>query len=136
MYIYFIWRCYKISLMRTCSNRLHMNDSRSDFINLHLVWLFLERHTWKLTLTELQGGLSLLFLYITDAILIQRMDNLFMMDRKLCSYENLYLNYKNVLWSALMRNDFPLYHLYACLRYNLYCLLFLDMNLANHAIND
>ena len=35
-----------------------------------------------------------------------------------------------------MRNDFPLYHLYACLRYNLYCLLFLDMNLANHAIND
>ena len=83
--------------MRTCSNRLHMNDSRSDFINLHLVWLFLERHTWKLTLTELQGGLSLLFLYITDAILIQRMDDLFMMDRKLWSYENLYLNYKTVL---------------------------------------
>ena len=59
--------------------------------------LLRETQTWKLTLTELQGGLSLLFLYITDAILIQRMDNLFMMDRKLCSYENLYLNYKNVL---------------------------------------
>ena len=102
--------------MRTCSNRLHMNDSRSDFINLHLVWLFLERHTWKLTLTELQGGLSLLFLYITDAILIQRMDKLFMMDRKLWSYENLYLNYKKKICDR-----FSPYHLYACLRYISYC---------------
>ena len=117
--------------MRTCSNRLHMNDSRSDFINLHLVWLFLERHTWKLTLTELQGGLSLLFLYITDAILIQRMDNLFMMDRKLCSYENLYLNYKNVI-----RNDFP--HTICMHAYDIIHIvsLFLDINLANHASNN
>ena len=117
--------------MRTCSNRLHMNDSRSDFINLHLVWLFLERHTWKLTLTELQGGLSLLFLYITDAILIQRMDKLFMMDRKLWSYENLYLNYKNVI-----RNDFP--HTICTYAYDVIhiVLLFLDMNLANHACNN
>ena len=61
MYIYFIWRCYKISLMRTCSNRLHMNDSHFDFINLQRVWLVLEKHTWKFTLTELQGGLSLFF---------------------------------------------------------------------------
>ena len=59
MYIYFIWRCYKISLMRTCSNRLHMNDSHFDFINLQRVWLVLEKHSWKFTLTELQGGLSL-----------------------------------------------------------------------------
>ena len=58
--------------MCTCSNRLHMNDSRSNFINLHRVWLrLLEKCTWKLSLTRIARW-SVIIFYLPHYVWIKK----------------------------------------------------------------